>query len=71
MNFDLPLRRTFTVLNLIPFFLSPLIGSVAWTYLGDPRVGLINTAARSIGLDHGTLFNVYSLYGIITVLGRI
>jgi iron(III) transport system permease protein len=66
---DLPFRRAFTVLNLIPFFLSPLIGSVAWTYLGDPRVGLINTAARSIGLNHGTLFDIYSLYGIIFVLG--
>jgi len=66
---DLPFRRAFTVLNLIPFFLSPLIGSIAWTYLGDPRVGLINTAARSIGLDHGTLLNIYSLYGIILVLG--
>jgi iron(III) transport system permease protein len=66
---DLPFRRAFTVLNLIPFFLSPLIGSIAWTYLGDPRVGLINRVARSIGLDNGTLFNVYSLYGIIVVLG--
>ena len=66
---DLPFRRAFTVLNLIPFFLSPLIGSIAWTYLGDPRVGLINRVARSIGLDGGTLFNIYSLYGIIIVLG--
>lgn len=66
---DLPLRRTFTVLNLVPFFLSPLIGSIAWTYLGDPRVGLLNQLARSMGLTSGSLFSVYSLYGIIIVLG--
>jgi iron(III) transport system permease protein len=66
---DMPFRRTFTVLNLVPFFLSPLIGSVAWTYLGDPRVGLLNQLARSIGLTNGSLFSVYSLYGIIIVLG--
>ena len=66
---DLPCRRAFAVLNLIPFFLSPLIGSIAWTYLGDPRVGLINRAARSTGLARGTVFDIYSLYGIIAVLG--
>lgn len=66
---DVPLRRAFTVLNLIPFFLSPLIGSIAWTYLGDPRVGLLNQLARSIGLTHGSLFSVYSLYGMVIVLG--
>jgi iron(III) transport system permease protein len=66
---DLPFRRTFTLLNLIPFFLSPLIGSIAWTYLGDPRAGLLNQFARSIGLTHGSLFSVYSLYGMVIVLG--
>ena len=66
---DAPLRRTFTLLNLIPFFLSPLIGSIAWTYLGDPRVGLLNQLARSTGLTRGSLFSVYSLYGMVIVLG--
>lgn len=66
---DMPFRRTFEVLNLVPFFLSPLIGSIAWTYLGDPHAGLLNQLARSIGLTGGTFFNVYSTVGIIAVLG--
>lgn len=66
---DLPLRRAFEILNLIPFFLSPLIGSIAWTYLADPRTGLINRLARSAGISHGAIFDVYSTFGIIVVLG--
>jgi len=66
---DIPFRRTFEVLNLVPFFLSPLIGSIAWTYLGDPHAGLLNQLARSLGLTTGTFFNVHSSFGIIVVLG--
>ncbi|KAA9160087.1 iron ABC transporter permease [Amycolatopsis acidicola] len=66
---DLPFRRAFEVLNLVPFFLSPLIGSIAWTYLGDAHAGLLNQLARSAGLTTGTFFDVHSTAGIIVVLG--
>lgn len=66
---DVPFRRGLEALSIMPFFLSPLIGSVAWTYLGDPRMGLLNKALITIGLTQEPLINIHSYAGIIFVLG--
>ncbi|MEK6710815.1 MAG: ABC transporter permease subunit, partial [Nitrospinota bacterium] len=55
-------------LNLIPFYLSPLIGAIAWTFLASPSVGLLNQLGKALGLA-GTLFNIYSITGIVWVMG--
>jgi len=46
---DMPGRHLFDTLNLIPFFLSPFVGAISWTYLAAPNVGLLNQGiARSV-----------------------
>lgn len=64
---DLPGRSWFDTLNLIPFFLSPFVGAVSWTYLAAPNVGLLNQALAAFGLPADTL-NIYSVGGVIWVL---
>jgi iron(III) transport system permease protein len=64
---DLPFKETMKVLFLIPFMLPSFIGALAWKMLLSPRSGFINKfLAESFGFE-GSLFNIYSLWGIIAV----
>ena len=55
--------------NLIPFFLSPFVGAIAWHNLASPKTGLLNAWARDwLGIE-GHLLNVNNLYGVIWVTG--
>ena len=57
--------------NLIPFFLSPFVGAIAWHNLASPKVGLLNVWYRDLfGLDgEQYLLNVDTLWGVIWVTG--
>ena len=55
--------------NLIPFFLSPFVGAIAWHNLASPKTGLLNNWARDyLGID-GYFINVNNIYGVIWVTG--
>jgi iron(III) transport system permease protein len=55
--------------NLIPFFLSPFVGAIAWHNLAGERTGLLNSWGRDYLGVEGNLFNVDNLYGVIWVTG--
>jgi iron(III) transport system permease protein len=55
--------------NLVPFFLSPFVGAIAWHNLAGGETGLFNSWARDYLGVHGRLFNVDNLYGVIWVTG--
>ncbi len=63
---DMPMRWLVHGGVLAPFFLSPFIGALAWGLLLSPKIGLINQALALVGLGP---FNVYSIGGIIWVMG--
>jgi iron(III) transport system permease protein len=63
-----PGRRLLEPLTLVPFFLSPYVGAIAWSYLAAPRVGMLNGWLRSLlGLETDPL-SVYNRWGIVWVL---
>ena len=64
---DMPGRRWFEILNLVPFFLSPYVGAVSWIYLAAPNSGLLQNLLAPLGIQLGFL-NIYSLGGVIWVL---
>jgi iron(III) transport system permease protein len=64
---DLPAKPVFEKLVILPLFISPFIGAIAWSGLGAPRVGLINRMFAAAGLSLHV--NIYSLPGIALVLG--
>lgn len=64
-----PGRETLEPFNLIPFFLSPFVGAIAWHNLAAPRTGLLNALARDVLGVPGHLLNVDNIYGIIWVTG--
>jgi iron(III) transport system permease protein len=55
--------------NLIPFFLSPFVGAIAWHNLAGGKTGLLNSWGRDFLGVHGSLFNVDNIYGVIWVTG--
>ena len=65
---DTPARRFFDNVFVIPYYLSPFIGAIAWTLLANPRIGFINNFFTEIlGFEDPPL-NIYSLGGLVFVM---
>ena len=62
-----PLKKLVEAAGLMPLFLPPLVGAVAWSLLGSPRTGLLNTLLRELGF--GFKVDMYTMPGIIFVFG--
>lgn len=55
--------------NLIPFFLSPFVGAIAWHNLGEPQTGLLNNLAREVFGIEGAIINIDNIWGVVWVTG--
>jgi iron(III) transport system permease protein len=64
---NMPFKRVLDPLNLIPFYLSSIVGALCWQILASPRSGLLNGWLEP--LFGPGLFNIYSVPGIGFVLG--
>ena len=64
-----PWRDYLEPYNLIPFFLSPFVGAIAWHNLASPRIGLLNVWYRDLFGVEGYFLNVDNLWGVIWVTG--
>ncbi len=64
-----PWREKLEPFNLIPFFLSPFVGAIAWHNLAAPKTGLLNAWAREIFGFQGHVLNVDNIFGVIWVTG--
>ena len=51
----------------LPYYMTPLIGALAWGVLLGPKTGLVNQAGAALGAP-GDLFNIYSPCGIAWVM---
>ena len=64
---DMPFRSVFQTLNIIPFFISSIVGAIAWSLLASPKMGMLNSVLMGLlGLEKAP-FNIYSIPGIIWV----
>lgn len=62
-----PLKRFIEIMTIVPFFLSPFMGAVAWSILLAPKAGILYMLASKIPFLGGP--NIYSVYGIVWVMG--
>jgi len=62
-----PFRGFIAATSILPLFAPPLVAGVAWSILGSPKTGLINTAFKWAGFDWHVDF--YSLSGLVFVFG--
>jgi iron(III) transport system permease protein len=65
---DAPFKGLFFAASLVPLIIPGILYSIAWVFLADAKIGLINTLIFKPVLGHG-LFNVYSLWGMVWVQG--
>lgn len=63
---DLPLRRVFAALVIVPFFIPLVVTAIAWTLLSAESSGLVNRALEA--LDIPFVLDVYNVGGIVFVL---
>jgi iron(III) transport system permease protein len=64
---DMPGRAWIELLCWLGIFLPQLPLTLGWILLLDPGYGLINAALSRLGLTDGSLFNIYSFWGIVWV----
>jgi len=62
-----PCKRFIAAASVLPLFAPPLVAGVAWSILGSPRTGLINTMFKWMGSDLRVDF--YSMTGLVVVFG--
>jgi iron(III) transport system permease protein len=64
---NVPGRHLFEQLMAVPYYLTPLLGALAWSLLGSPESGFINQAWRALG-GNGHLIDINTAYGIAWVM---
>ena len=67
VRLDTPGRGVLSWLVPLPIYLPPLLTAITWSWLGSPRGGLINMAAREMLGATGPLINSQSATGVILV----
>jgi len=64
---NVPGRHLFEQLMAVPYYLTPLLGALAWSLLGAPESGFINQIWRALG-GSGYLIDINTAYGIAWVM---
>src|SRR4051794_18904461 len=64
---NVPGRRFFEQVMVVPYYLTPLLGALAWSLLGTPESGFLNQVYRALGGSE-YLININSPYGIAWVM---
>src|SRR5438045_3046284 len=64
---NVPGRRFFEQVMVVPYYLTPLLGALAWSLLGTPESGFLNQVYRALG-GAEYLININSAAGIAWVM---
>jgi iron(III) transport system permease protein len=64
---SIPGRERLERMMELPYYMTPLIGALAWGVLLGPKTGLVNQIWHSIGVS-SDFFNIYSPWGIAWVM---
>ncbi len=64
---NVPGRHLFEQLMAVPYYLTPLLGALAWSLLGAPESGFVNQIWRGLG-GNGHLIDINTAYGIAWVM---
>src|SRR3954466_9124239 len=64
---NVPFRRTLEQAMVVPYYLTPLLGALAWSLLGAPESGFINQVWRAIG-GSGHIIDIHTPFGIAWVM---
>ena len=65
---DMPFARVLDPLNMLPFYLSSVVGALSWQVIASPKIGLLNKVLEPV-FGPAPVVNIYSIPGIAFVLG--
>jgi len=69
---DIPFKGTLDLLIIMPLFLSPFTGLIAWIALGSAKTGFINVTIaalfRTFGIEIAPLIDIWSFGGAVWVM---
>ncbi|HEX3862058.1 MAG TPA: iron ABC transporter permease [Stellaceae bacterium] len=63
-----PGRAYLERLMQLPYYLTPLVGALAWAILAGPKTGFLNQLWHFVSRTDTDLFNIYSPWGIAWVM---
>ncbi|HEX3133906.1 MAG TPA: iron ABC transporter permease, partial [Planctomycetota bacterium] len=63
----IPGRARLERLMELPYYMTPLVGALAWGVIASPKTGLANQLGRLLGIN-GDVLNIYSPWGIAWVM---
>jgi iron(III) transport system permease protein len=67
---DLPFAGTFATLLVVPMGIPPVLSAIAWVFILDPRIGLLNVMLRPVlGMQGQGPLNIYTIPGMFFVQG--
>lgn len=66
---NIPFKFMFRIISIIPMMIPHILFSVSWVLLLNPSNGYINLFLREVLSLKGSVFNIYSLQGMILVEG--
>ena len=64
-----PFKTLFFALSMIPLIIPGILFTVAWIFLGSPKIGIINFVLQRVFDTDYVFVNVYTLWGMIWVDG--
>ncbi len=64
---NVPWRRSLEQLMAVPYYVTPLLGALAWSLLGSPESGFVNQIWRALG-GSGAILNMVTPAGIAWVM---
>ena len=64
---NVPGREVLEQLMALPYYVTPLMGALAWSLIGSPNGGFLNQVWRALGGD-GHLIDITTPYGIAWVM---
>ena len=69
---DIPFKGALDILIILPLFLSPFAGLIAWVALGSAKTGFINVAANAVlklvGIQTTAVVDIWSYAGVVWVM---
>jgi len=64
-----PFKMLIFSLSIVPLVFPGILFTIAWIFLGSPKIGIINAMLQGIFSTDRVFINVYSMYGMIWVDG--
>jgi len=66
---DTPFKALFFALTLVPLIIPGILFTVAWNFLGSPKIGIVNLVLQRVFSTDTVFINIYSIPGMIWVDG--